>query len=47
MYKAVNSLKFYVKDVRKMKNAIKKVVAVAMAFTLLGTGTTKKDTEDP
>lgn len=30
-----------------MKNAIKKVVAVAMAFTLLGTGTTIAKTVNP
>ena len=32
-------LKFYVKDVKQMKNVIKKISAIAMAFTLLSTGT--------
>lgn len=41
------NLKYYVKDVSQMKNAIKKIAATAMAFAILGSGTTAINTISP
>lgn len=46
MYK-VDNLNYYVKEVKQMKNVIKKIAAVTMAFSLLGTGTTIAKTVNP
>jgi hypothetical protein len=35
-----DGLKFSVKEVMQMKNALKKLTAIAMAFTIIGAGTT-------
>ena len=41
------ALNIIVKDVTQMKNAVKKITAAAMAFTLLGAGTTFTKTISP
>ncbi len=39
-----SDLKYYEKDVSQMKNTIKKIAATAMAFAILGSGTTAINT---
>lgn len=43
----INNLKYYKKDMMEMKNIIKKIASIAMAFTLLGTGTAVTKTISP